>query len=59
VQDGENVQRDQEQAWDSLKHVEIMFAVEDQFSVKFSEEQLASLASVDEIVSAVERQREA
>jgi acyl carrier protein len=56
VGDGENITRAQESAWDSLKHVEIMFAVEDHFSVKFSAEDLAALDSVSAIASAVERQ---
>ncbi|TFW06312.1 acyl carrier protein [Oxalobacteraceae bacterium OM1] len=39
--------------WDSLKHVEIMFAVEDEFSVSFTEEELAELDNVERIVNAV------
>lgn len=40
-------------AWDSLKHVEIMFAVEDEFSVQFSEEELNALDSAQKIVEAL------
>lgn len=39
--------------WDSLKHVEIMFALEDEFDVVFSEEELASLDNVRIIVKRV------
>lgn len=36
--------------WDSLKHIEIIFAVEDELDLEFSEEELASLNSVRQIV---------
>jgi acyl carrier protein len=37
--------------WDSLKHVEIIFAVEDELGIEFSEKELASLDSVAKIVN--------
>jgi acyl carrier protein len=46
-------QRGQIPGWDSLKHVEIIFAVEDALSVEFAEEELAGLDSVNRIVDAV------
>lgn len=36
--------------WDSLKNIEIIFAVEDELGLEFSEEELASLDSVAKIV---------
>jgi acyl carrier protein len=36
--------------WDSLKHIEIIFAVEDELGLQFSEEELASIDSVAKIV---------
>ncbi|GGD00291.1 acyl carrier protein [Undibacterium terreum] len=39
--------------WDSLKHVEIMFALEDELGTEFSEEELAQLDSVMKIVDVV------
>lgn len=54
IEDAEDVRREQEPSWDSLKHVEIMFAIEDRFSIKFTGEEFAALASVDEIAAAVE-----
>jgi len=36
-------------AWDSLKHVEIVFALEDEFDVMFEEEVLSELNSVKKI----------
>ena len=38
--------------WDSLKHIEIMFALEDAFGTEFSEEELAALDSVAKITAA-------
>lgn len=38
--------RENEPAWDSLKHMQIVFAVEEQFEVQFEEEEIAELTSV-------------
>jgi acyl carrier protein len=40
-------------SWDSLKHIEIMFALEDELGAEFSEEELVRLDSVAKIVDAV------
>ena len=40
-------------SWDSLKHIEIMFALEDELGVEFSETELSELDSVTKIVDAV------
>lgn len=45
--------------WDSLKHVEVVFAVEAEFGVTFTEEDMAALDSIEAIVDAVERLRAA
>lgn len=39
--------------WDSLKHIEIIFELEDVFGVQFSEDEMANLDSVDRIVERV------
>lgn len=39
--------------WDSLKHIEIVFLLEDEFGVKFTEAQIASFNSVGDLVRAV------
>ncbi len=39
--------------WDSLKHVEIMFALEDALGVEFDEAQLGELDSIPRIVDVV------
>jgi acyl carrier protein len=36
-------------AWDSLAHINLMFSLEDEFSVKFRDEEFASVKNVGEI----------
>lgn len=43
--------------WDSLKHVELVFALEDACGVEFGPDELTSLDSLDAIVSHVERHK--
>jgi acyl carrier protein len=50
---GAEVSRENTASWDSLKHIEIMFALEDELETQFSEEELAALDSVKKIVDAV------
>ena len=45
--------------WDSLKHVEIMFALEDALGVEFDESELGELDSIPRIVDAVARRHAA
>lgn len=46
--------------WDSLRHVELMFALEDAFGVQFSSEELTTIDSVPAIVTALtEKERAA
>ena len=54
IRDDENILRTAEPGWDSLKHVEILFALEDGFSIRFNELELSGLSSLDQIASAVE-----
>jgi acyl carrier protein len=51
----ENPTRDGEPKWDSLKHVEIIFSVEDAFKVRFDDDELAELDSLDAIVACLEK----
>ena len=46
--------RETEPAWDSLKHMEIIFAVEGKWSVTFSEEEMASISSLADLQRKVE-----
>lgn len=45
---------DNTDAWNSLKHIEIMFALEDEFNVEFSQEELSNLKSFSKIVNALQ-----
>ena len=51
--EGADITRQNTPNWDSLKHIEIMFALEDELGTEFSEAELAELNSVTKIVDAV------
>lgn len=55
IPDGESVVRENEPKWDSLKHIELVFAVEDAFSVQFEGETIPHLNSLDDFVAALEK----
>jgi len=38
--------REEQPAWDSLKHIEIIFALEDRFNVRFSEPDMQQMDSI-------------
>ncbi len=57
VPPGEEVSRATEAGWDSLRHVEVLFAVEDFFGVRLDEAELAHLTSSRKIGDSVERLR--
>lgn len=40
--------------WDSLRHIEVIFAVEDATGVQFDEAELGELTSVERIVAAIQ-----
>jgi len=40
--------------WDSLKHMSVVFGIEEQFDVQFTEEQIPELNSVELIAAAIE-----
>ena len=54
VAQNESVSRDAESTWDSLKHVQLILMLEEQFGIQFSEEEMGSLRDSDGIVRAVE-----
>jgi acyl carrier protein len=43
--------------WDSLKHVELLFALEDACDIKFDRQEFAELDSLDALVSAIDKHR--
>ena len=36
--------------WDSLKHIEIIFSIEDEFEIEFTEEEMAETDSVSSFI---------
>ena len=52
--DAADISRERLEGWDSLKHVEILLAVEEACGVQFSEDEFAELASLAGIVAAVQ-----
>lgn len=52
------VTRQKTLAWNSLKHLEIMFAVEEELGIVFTEDELAELDSAEKIVMAAVNRHE-
>ena len=46
--------REEYHQWDSLKHLEVIFAIEDELGVQFPKDVLANLDSVERIVKSAE-----
>lgn len=59
IRPGEPLLRPETPEWDSLNHVEIVYAVEESLEVAFSEAEISALDSSRAIVDAVERHRAA
>ena len=51
--------KDETGGWDSLKHIEIMFAIEEELDVQFSEHELAELDSAEKIIEIIQARHEA
>ena len=49
-----NSTRDELEDWDSLKHIEIVFTLEDALGIQFSEEIIPTLDSIPKIIAAAE-----
>ena len=54
---GQDVTRGSTPGWDSLKHVELLFALEDACDIKFDRQEFAELDSLDALVSAIDKHR--
>jgi acyl carrier protein len=59
IDDSENLSRTSEPRWDSLRHVEIIFLLEDYFGIRFTAQDLDALNNVEGIVRTVEARRAA
>ena len=55
--DDDPLEREDNPDWDSLKHIEVIFALEDALGVRFDADELGSLVSVQAIAGSVERHR--
>src|SRR5262249_15680500 len=55
----ETVERDSVPSWDSLKHVELIFMLEERFRIQFREDEMSALRSSEEIVHSIEEKRAA
>ena len=53
------LRREETVLWDSLKHVEIVFALEDAYGVQFDETEFAAMTSAQVIASMLRRHLEA
>jgi acyl carrier protein len=51
------VRRGEHEDWNSLKQIEIVFQIEEEFEVQFEEDDIAKLVDVESIVAAVDRVR--
>ena len=49
-----NISRENTPQWNSLKHMEIMFGIEEQFNIQFSESELSDLDSIYKIISVLD-----
>jgi acyl carrier protein len=54
IGDSENPSRATEPAWDSLKHLEIAFLLEDEFDLRLSHQDIGNLSDLEQIVRFVE-----
>jgi acyl carrier protein len=53
LRDVENPRRTEIEGWDSLTHLEIVFMLEEVFDLRFSEDEIVALSSLDDILSVV------
>jgi acyl carrier protein len=57
IASGQDITRKSAPFWDSLRHVELLFALEDACDIKFDRQEFAELDSLDALVSAIEKHR--
>lgn len=44
--------------WDSLKHMNLILALEEKFSVSFSDEEIISMLSVKQIIETISKKKQ-
>lgn len=49
----EIIDRKNEPLWDSLKHVELIFMIEERFGIRFSESQMTELSGLEGIIGCI------
>ena len=49
--------RDSLEAWDSLKHMYMVLALEEEFNVEFTDDEIASLSSASELMDAIAKKK--
>jgi acyl carrier protein len=54
IAEGENPSRATEARWDSLKHIELVFLLEDHFGIRFAEQEIGELEDARGIEHLVE-----
>jgi acyl carrier protein len=54
IGDGDNPSRSSEPKWDSLKHVELVFLLEDHFGIHFTPDDLMHMGDLREVTRTVE-----
>ena len=52
---GEAITRETDPTWDSLKHVQILYGVEDALDIEFDESEMAKLDSLEKLQRSAER----
>ena len=45
--------RDSLDEWDSIKHMQVMLALEEQFNIQFSDDEIANLVSLSDLMQAM------
>jgi acyl carrier protein len=57
VDEAATLTRASEPTWDSLRHVELLFTIEDEFDVRFDQEELGTLSSIESLIESIGRHR--
>jgi len=51
----DDISRASDPGWDSLKHIQLIFVIEEELAVRFSEEEIPQLDSLSKLAEAVRR----